>query len=302
MSSLSCFLGLSAACWLFVSPAMGRESGGSELPQAIEAAKGLVEDARRVAGKFSAVPEGGGWSIERDSSKEKAVAVAGAYSTLASLAEQLALPGGEISWLSWLSYTEEGWRYAAGGCSMCTADKVENFNELFRGEAAARRALLPGERFEVPNVVAAIWAGELGGLGKFAVSWKEDMDYLRARGFMVVELTNDDGSDALKKAYIEKLTYYSQQRMLYGLFVTGHGPSRGWGLNVGESVDEAHFPLLYRLGFGIINTCASAKTCASMVETARYCTANAGLMIPIVQTVHPQDLIRAGDLGTRTRN
>lgn len=300
MSSRSWFLGLPAACGLFVQPAMGQDSA-SELPLAIEAAKGLVAGARLTTGKFSAVPESGGWSIERDSSKEKALAVAGAHSTLASLAEQLALSGGRASWLFWLSYKEGGWRYASGGCSMCAADFNENFNDLIRGEGAERKALVPGERFEVPNVVAAVWAGDLGELGKYAVSWKEDMDYLRARGFKVVELTNDYGSDGLKKEIAEKLTHYSQEKMLYGIFFTGHGSSNGWSLNVGGGQDSS-FSLRYRLGFGIVNTCGSANICAAMVETTRYCTANAGLMIPIVETIHPRDIIKAGDLGTRTGN
>lgn len=294
---------LAFAICLWTLPALGVRADDFSIEEAMRQARETVSQSHpRTTASWE------GWRIERDNRKEKAVAVAGADSTLRTLGEAVGLEAeGRIAY-RWSEWAERRGRLEfASGESIGEDFAYERVAECESApqpgpvspafcEMLTDAPLLPGQKIETPNVIVAIWAGKLDALGKKLVGWNADLAYLRARGFLVVELERDDAKFDFKSEVESAIREYSKRKVLYGLFVTGHGgPYRQIALYGDVS---ARVFLKYRLAFGLFNSCGNADLCSF----ARKCPPHDGLMVPIVATIHPAEALKPGELASRVED
>jgi hypothetical protein len=170
----------------------------------------------------------GAWSILR-AGAVTAVAEAGPGATLAGLAATVGLD---------LSHCER-WITAQPLSGLDPAKAI-----------AVRRVV------RIPNTVVVVWAGELGGWGKRAVSFQSDLNYLRRRGFKV-ELLEAAATPAAE--LVQRLRQASVAGELHGFFIWSHGQPdslrAGAGVPWNVSYAELLAALRYRLGLVILNAC-----------------------------------------------
>ena len=160
--------------------------------------------------------------------------VCGPSDTIAQLAKKIGLdPAKYDSWLT----------IADGGQMPTSADQ----------QLGAVR------KFEIPNTIYAVWAGDdvlkLFGTsaGRIGISWKDDIRYLQARGFNVVEKLADNN-------FLTMIGTASANRTLQGLFYWGHGAPNyignkdgSWMVSYQSIVDK----LKYGMGFVLLDCCFS---------------------------------------------
>ena len=115
---------------------------------------------------------------------------------------------------------------------------------------------------QVPNTVVFLWAGDLGGLGRLAVRWPDEIAYTRRLGFHVIDIDFRRGAEGV----LELLCDSSAHGELHGLVITGHGSPayvgtggltarfhKGWSL----AYEEIAACLRYRLALVVLNACLS---------------------------------------------
>jgi hypothetical protein len=238
--------------------------------------------------------QSGRWLIRRDHNQPTALAVSGKGATLDGLALMLGLDGADVG--RWL------------GC----AGVLRGVDGKIATSAAE---LAPDQECRVPNTVYALWAGDLGNLGKRVVGWDRDLADLRRFGFRVVAhdvrwarrrildvLPYRCALATTPETILANLRDLSKARQLHGFFWTGHGGPEDLGLSrhVGVYYADIVQHTEYRLGFAILNGCSSAAAGRSIVSgsAGALFAGSEGLMVPPFATWHPRDLFTAGRQGT----
>ncbi len=119
--------------------------------------------------------------------------------------------------------------------------------------------IMKNRRFRIPNTVYAYWAGDVGSLGKWAVSWNGSVSYLNARGFQVIEYGHTSGS---KYVLQNVLIAAANSRALHGFYFWGHGyapyPSTGLTNKDGDPIlVYTSIILPYKMALGLVFACDS---------------------------------------------
>jgi RHS repeat-associated protein len=113
--------------------------------------------------------------------------------------------------------------------------------------------------FEIPNTVYAYWAGNCGGVGKWAVSWSPSVSYLGSLGFCVIQSDHPHGTTLILQQTLQSA---AASKHLHGLYFWGHGflpfPSTGLACPQGEAeVWYNQINLVYRMALGLVFACDS---------------------------------------------
>ena len=144
-------------------------------------------------------PDGLDWKVKRNGGSRAIACNSGSFDTIADLARIIGL--NENEYRSWLKSGDKG-----------PLPSYEN-NPL----GACRR-------FNIPNTMVSVWYGELKGLGRFLVNWNWKNSELRMLGFKTEIMKMP-----CKTCLPARLGGLSSQKMLHGIFVTGHGSKTGFG-------------------------------------------------------------------------
>lgn len=234
------------------------------------------------------------WTIARDG-QSRAVATAGpGAATMNTLAAVVGLDARR--WSSWVTLP----------ASLRLADGTTATPKTF----GPSQRVAAGQTVEVPNSVIAAWIGDFGDAGRTAVDWESDLDYLRHRGFFVAVMDKPEASDhdcAGKGCPAEvdfgarlgaALQGAAQARDLHGFFVTSHGNCRVLGTPDTHLLRRADLEKLYPLALVIINACY-ADTWRDLAAPGGKFHGPGGLMLPVLETGHPDELLAPGEQGTR---
>jgi hypothetical protein len=251
------------------------------------------------------------WAIDRRRAAPRAPALARPGATIRALAEAIGLGAEPDQWPRWLT----------APATVLRRDGLP----LPPEQLSADVELAPGQVFEVPNRVLMVWAGDLGWLGRWAVRWQHDRDYLGWRGLLPTEMVFDRVEDGILDRVLACVAEAAKKRELHGLFVTGHGSPYSFGGRGGcFSVPyvDLSAALTYRLALVAINACqggwsksdcgaegapedleCGGRDLVSSSPAARFHGLRR-LMIPRLlffgmDTGHPRYMIRPGDQGTR---
>jgi RHS repeat-associated protein len=221
------------------------------------------------------------WSVTRNNNQRLAPATAEPGDTIASLATKIGLQAGQFR--AWLTLE-------SGTITLVNGGKI-SLAQLGQDDQ-----ICANQTVKVPNVVYAIWVGDLGWFGKLAVDWSGDLGYLRTRGFYVAE---SDGTANL----LATIGAYSNSRTLHGLFVTGHGNVGGFGTknaSIWLNYSDIASALQYRLGLVILNVCGgSGGGGLGAASGSAIFYGIPGTLVPPFQTGHPSDFLKPGDQGTQ---
>lgn len=301
-----------AAAPLEIGQAYEMLSGAVRQPRQSSAASVLDLEAgrsRKTEALKRAAPPAGNWKIVRLNTWRMALATAGPGDTVATLAQSAGLEASQ--WRLWLTLPKGRLLKLADGREVGTVYLTEN------------DIIKKGETVEIPNLITALWFGEFDRTGMDLVNWEPDLDYLQARGYAVTLWERLEGDEPRvprrmtpgqltreqeewKREFLQTaIKKYVDEKSLHGVFITGHGSTYGVAANTKEegvswlriAYWEFQNLLRYRLGFGIFNTCDGASGKSLLSESAAFYGIS-GLMIPIIQTGHPDEIVRPGDQGT----
>ena len=120
-------------------------------------------------------------------------------------------------------------------------------------------------RYFVPNTVLAVWLGDLGAIGRVAVHWGLNIQYLEQRGFKVeqrIQFENSESGFDDSAAFLHRVSAVSAAKELHGFFGWGHGYTDGSGFTGhGIVIDYEEFSkrLHYKMGAALINACYSNR-------------------------------------------
>jgi hypothetical protein len=201
--------------------------------------------AKRAA---NATTPSGTWEIVRQPRRPTATATAKGGATLAALAERLGFVCEE--WPHWLQETSRergGVRLADGA--------VATFNHLRETDE-----LSDGQTFEVPNTLAMVWYGDLGGVGKAVVGWAWEKRYAERLGFHVEEFTHSSHRPAAENERgVLDLLRLTESGRLHGLIAAGHGNPYSFGNSSkktgGVDYQDVCRTLRYRLPLVVMHVC-----------------------------------------------
>jgi hypothetical protein len=201
-----------------------------------------------VAKRPANATQGGPWEIVRHPRRPIAAATSTGGATLSALADRLGFVCKE--WRHWLGEappTGGGVRLASG--AVVALDKLRETDELAAGQT-----------FAVPNTIAMLWYGDLGGVGKAAVGWARERRYAVRLGFHVAEFTHSSRRQAAEneRAALDLLRLTEGRRM-HGLIVAGHGNPYSFGNSKKKSggldYQDACRALRYRLPLVVMHVC-----------------------------------------------
>jgi hypothetical protein len=233
------------------------------------------------------------WLVERQSDHEKAAATSTQGATFAQLGTQLGLEPSECSY----------WLTLSGPVTL--ADGTTRNAKTLRCEDA----LAAGQRVEAPNSVIALWFGQFGDAGRAVVDWRGDLAYLERRGFFVLVLdrpewwnhvcTGDQCADEREflRHVRQTINGSSSQGALHGLLVTAHGACDMVSDN-GQFLHKADLKLSFHLGLAIFNSC-HGDSFRDLVSGGGVFSGGHGVMVPPVETGHPEEIVKPGEQGTR---
>jgi hypothetical protein len=220
-------------CWAISASGCDWQWGASAAPQ------NVVVDDRLAANPINYTDATGLWKIERKGGP-LAEAIMEEGDTIQGLADKIGMDPDE--WEKWLTVKENG-----------------SFHLSVIGHFTVNTGLYSGgcsDKFFVPNTILSLWLGELGDIGKLSVDWGGDNNWLRSKGYNVVE----HGATGFPPAALYKFFHDSSSsaaKELYGFFYTGHGgpdeisDNRGYSASYKDMSDA----LSYRLGFELLNAC-----------------------------------------------
>ncbi len=250
------------------------------------------------------------WHILRYT-KPTADATSNKGDTIAELAETIGLDATEFQ--NWLSHSGQ----------FC---QLENGTFVKFSSLKATDKLAAGERFSIPYTIIDAWVGWEGPLklGKGAVKFKDDIQSLSLMGYDV------EVHDLDEKVFTPDQLYQwfkadSSSKSLQGFLLTGHGNETGFSNDINNSSFDADFAkvkksLSYGLGLVILNICDGGWSINDANNPSRKSVLGAGIggrdlasktalqhgwfygirktLIPIIETKHPDDLLKPGDQGT----
>jgi hypothetical protein len=196
----------------------------------------------------NALTESGPWEVVRQPRRPTATATSKEGATLASLADRLGFARDE--WRHWLrvAQVEGGGVRLASGAAVALDDLRETDE------------LAPGQAFEVPNTIAMLWYGDLGGVGKAAVGWARERRYAARLGFHVAEFNHSSRRQAAEneRGALDLLRLTEGGR-LHGLIAAGHGNPYSFGNSQKKSggldYQDASRALRYRLPLVVMHVC-----------------------------------------------
>lgn len=233
------------------------------------------------------------WTIARDG-RDRAVATAGPGATMNTLAAVVGLDARR--WSDWVTLPP----------SLRLVDGTTATPKTF----GPSQRVAAGETVEVPNSVIAAWIGDFGEAGRAAVDWESDLDYLRYRGFFVGLMEKPESSDhgcsgkdcpaevGFGRQLAGALQGAAGSRDLHGFFVTSHGNCRILGTSETTLLRRGDLEKVYPLALVIINACY-ADTWRDLTAPGGKFHGPGGLMLPVLETGHPDELLAPGEQGTR---
>ena len=165
--------------------------------------------------------------------------------------------------------------------------------------------LQPGhgcEHFEVPNIVVAYWAGNLGWFGRWYVRWNSSVKYLGSLGFKVDNHHHQKGDTlGLTRMFIPT----SMGKELHGVYFWGHGrapyPATELVSDSDDTVLEFASPgLYYHMGLGLVFACDSNSGKTSLMSDNGIWKGFTGTLVPWpFKAYHAKHYIHHGDQATR---
>jgi RHS repeat-associated protein len=239
------------------------------------------------------------WKITRVTSKEKADAVSDKETdTIKSLADIIGLRASEFR--KWLTLSKNGLTLADG----------TQVNDV--GQLNPDCKIKLGQSVMIPNTVFALWLGNFGAKGKYIVSWKWNLWYLRKLGFHIHSLEFD--SDLTRKQaeqIVETFNVLSKEKVLHGFVVMGHGAfpltnppafgtEHGWAVSY-QSVGEV---LAYKLALVILDVCygtSGQKYISAAKDPPSAIFRGSSLpSLPFFNWWNAWDAIKPGEQGTNS--
>lgn len=241
------------------------------------------------------------WKITRKSLSSTADAESEHNDTIAGLAHRIGL--GLKEFREWADFPEVDYRLSNG--------RIVNDSSI-----NAYTQLAACQPVRIPNIVYVIWVGDMTDWGgERAVSWQGDISYLKKLGFDVeiYKYRKGDTDTTLLQEFADRST------KIHGLHVTGHGNPKGFGTSGGQwwtQYSEVRSSLKHGLGLTILNVCSSdwsrkeppgaaffgadamgGKDLKADSPNAKF-GGHKGLLIPVTETIHPQELLKPGEQGT----
>jgi hypothetical protein len=194
-------------------------------------------------------PPTGSWNVNRHPGLPHATAESEHHATVDDLITGTGLC--RQGWASWLLPSED---------RDCATVRLADGREKRHSEFSPSDPLARGQRFRIPNVVLMVWAGALGGFGRWNVAWKRDRQYLQSRGFFVEEIRIGRG-ESNKQDLLDKFKDGTRQGALHGVFMVGHGQTWNFGPSRHPDANVDYFDLVsrmkYKLALVLINACHS---------------------------------------------
>jgi RHS repeat-associated protein len=248
----------------------------------------------------NATDPSGLWKISRNKNNEFATATTEKGDTIAGLGNTIGLD--PLRYSSWLSFIQGQEGVLVVGVK---APKPLSSLNIWTPLAA-------GQIVFVPNIIYALWIGELGKLGRHGVEWDSNVRSLERLGFHVVNTILDNippSNNSTAIMVFDQVTALSRAKMLQGLFVWGHGmrpdtsnnsamtnAAKTFGL-VYSDFDRA---LSYKLGFVVLDVCHGAKgrKYISNDGVGSIFFGLNGLLVPFVNNANVWGQINPGEQGT----